>query len=108
MGFLSDENNITSDKLAVIRLHGRNTTREHYWYDYLYSEKELSPWVDKLKEIKERKERVDTIFVYFNNHYSGKAIVNALQFKEMMDEKPLSEIEKYMLEKSSKYLDDIL
>ncbi len=43
--FLSDENNITSKSVGVIRLHGRNTTRDHYWYDYLYSQKELDPWV---------------------------------------------------------------
>ena len=49
--FLSDENNLTSETIGLIRLHGRNTNRDHYWYDYLYSEKELAPWINKIKRI---------------------------------------------------------
>ena len=52
LGFLSDENNLTSTTMGVIRLHGRNTSKDHYWYDYLYSEEELVPWVNKIKKIK--------------------------------------------------------
>ncbi|MDN5868874.1 MAG: DUF72 domain-containing protein [Candidatus Nitrosocosmicus sp.] len=105
LGFLSNENNITSKTLSVVRLHGRNTTRGHYWYDYLYSEKELYPWIDKIKRLKGK---TDTIFVYFNNHYGGKAIINALEFKEMINDKPLSEIEKQTLDKAKKYLSNEL
>ena len=104
--FLSDENNITSKSTGVVvRLHGRNTTQDHYWYNYLYSQKELNPWVEKIRKIKEK---TDTIFVYFNNHYGGKAILNALQFKEMISEKPLPENEKKVLEKAKKYLSNKL
>jgi uncharacterized protein YecE (DUF72 family) len=39
--FISDENNMTSKKLGVIHLHGRNTRRAYYWYDYLYNERDL-------------------------------------------------------------------
>ena len=49
---------------------------------YLYSEQELRPWVDKVKQIAEQ---TKTLHIYFNNHYSGKAVVNAMQFKEMND-----------------------
>ncbi len=105
LGFLSNENNLTSNNLAVVRFHGRNTTRDHYWYDYLYSEKELIPWIKKINRIKEN---TDTIFVYFNNHYSGKAIVNSLQFKELINNQPLSEIEKRVMEKAKKYLSNTL
>jgi len=105
LGFLSNENNLASNKLAVVRLHGRNTTRDHYWYDYLYSEEELIPWVSKINRIKEN---VETIFVYFNNHYGGKAIVNSLQFKELINNQPLSENEKKILEKARKYLSNTL
>jgi len=105
LGFLSNENNLASNKLAVVRLHGRNTTRDHYWYDYLYSEEELIPWVNKINRIKEN---VETIFVYFNNHYGGKAIVNSLQFKELINNQPLSENEKKILEKARKYLSNTL
>lgn len=104
--FLSNENNITSKSAGVvIRIHGRNTTQSHYWYNYLYSKEELEPWVEKIKKVKEK---TDTIFVYFNNHYGGKAIVNALQFKEMLNEKPLPENEKKALERANKYLSNRL
>ena len=46
--------------------------------------------------------------MYFNNHYGGKAIVNALQFKEMINEKPLPENEKKGLERAKKYLSNQL
>ena len=38
LGFLSDENNMTSTNIGVVRLHGRNISKDHYWYDYLYSD----------------------------------------------------------------------
>ncbi len=47
--------------------------------DYLYSEQQLRPWVDKVKQIEEQ---TKILRIYFNNHYDGKAVVNAMQFKE--------------------------
>ncbi|MFZ0511474.1 MAG: hypothetical protein WAM14_07705 [Candidatus Nitrosopolaris sp.] len=41
--------------------------------------------------------------VYFNNHYGGKAVINALQFKAMTCHS-LSAIEKNTLEHAEKYL----
>jgi uncharacterized protein YecE (DUF72 family) len=76
--FLSDVI-ITTANHSFIRFHGRNT-KGHYWYNYLYSEQELRPWVEKVKQIKEQ---TKTLRIYFNNHYGGKAVVNAMQFKEM-------------------------
>ena len=105
LGFSSNENNLTSNKMVVVRFHGRNTTRDHYWYDYRYSEKELIPWISKINRIKEN---ADMIFVYFNNHYGGKAIVNSLQFKELINDQPLPENEKKVLEKAKKYLSNTL
>lgn len=103
--FLSNENNITSKSTAVVRLHGRNTAQGHYWYNYLYSQKELCPWTEKIAKMKQK---TDTIFVYFNNHYGGKAIVNALEFKEMINDKPLPDNEKRALENAKKYLSNKL
>ncbi len=34
---------VTADH-SLVRFHGRNT-KGHYWYNYLYSEQELQPWV---------------------------------------------------------------
>ena len=100
LGFLSDENNVVTNTHAAIRLHGRNNNRNHYWYDYLYSESELIPWVNKIKKMKEQ---ADSVFVYFNNHYGGKAIVNALQFKELLNKNSLTENELLVLEKAKKF-----
>ncbi len=105
LGFLSDENNLTSTSTVVIRLHGRNTSKDHYWYDYLYAEEELLPWITKIKKIRQQTE---SIFVYFNNHYSGKAIVNSLQFKELVKEGYLTDNEKNALEKARKYFSNTL
>jgi len=47
--FLSDV--IITANQSFIRFHGRNT-KGHYWYNYLYSEQELKPWIEKVDQIK--------------------------------------------------------
>ena len=73
---------------AYFRLHGRN--RENWFnqnagrderYDYLYSEKELEVWRDKVREVSEGVKRV---FVVLNNHFRGQAVANALQLGAML------------------------
>lgn len=100
LGFLSNETNIVTNTHAIIRMHGRNDNKNHYWYDYLYSEKELIPWVNKIEKIKEQ---ANSVFIYFNNHYGGKAIVNALQFKKLLDNTSISESEAATLEKAKRF-----
>ena len=92
--FLSDVIKTTADH-SFIRFHGRNT-KGHYWYNYLYSEQELRPWVEKVKQIREQ---TKTLRIYFNNHYDGKAVVNAMQFKEM-NGIPLSSEERKVLKRA--------
>jgi uncharacterized protein YecE (DUF72 family) len=96
--FLSDITITTADH-SFVRLHGRNT-KDHYWYNYLYSKEELKPWVEKVSQIKQQ---TKVLRVYFNNHYGGKAVVNALQFKEMIGTS-LSANEKNVLEEAKSYL----
>ena len=72
---------------SYIRFHGRNAD---LWfgkgelkgrlnkYDYLYSEQELSPWVDRVRGMGEE------VFIYFNNHAQAKAAVNAAEFQKLM------------------------
>jgi hypothetical protein len=43
--------------------------------------KKSRPWVEKVNQIREQ---TKILRIYFNNHYGGKAVVNALQFKEMI------------------------
>jgi uncharacterized protein YecE (DUF72 family) len=96
--FLSDITITTADH-SFVRLHGRNT-KDHYWYNYLYSKEELKPWAEKVSQIKQQ---TKVLRVYFNNHYGGKAVVNALQFKEMIG-MSLSEKESKALEQGLSYL----
>jgi uncharacterized protein YecE (DUF72 family) len=74
--------------VAYVRLHGRNAAA---WftrgagrdekYDYLYSPEELADWVDAVRAME-----ADRVFVVMNNHYQGKAVVNALQFRRALGE----------------------
>jgi uncharacterized protein YecE (DUF72 family) len=72
---------LTADH-SFIRFHGRN---KGYWYNYLYAEEELKPWTEKIMKILKDPE-AKRLRIYFNNHYGGKAVANALQFKEMIGE----------------------
>jgi uncharacterized protein YecE (DUF72 family) len=96
--FLS-EITVTSADHSFIRFHGRNT-KGHYWYDYLYSKEELRPWVEKVEEVKKQ---TRVLRAYFNNHYGGAAVINALQFKEMLGNR-LSENERNIIEHAQEYL----
>ena len=104
--FLSDVTVTTADH-SFIRFHGRNTTQGHYWYNYLYTKEELRPWVGKIEQVKKD---TKVLRVYFNNHYGGKAIVNALQFKEMTSgggTSSLSDNERRALEHAQSYLNSL-
>jgi uncharacterized protein YecE (DUF72 family) len=75
-----------------VRLHGRNykswfskTADVRERYDHLYSVDELEPWVARSKEIAEQAE--DT-YVITNNHYLGKAVVNAVEISTILRGKP--------------------
>ena len=75
---------------GYLRLHGRNARnwfREDAGrdarYDYLYSPDELSPLADAAREMAgEAKE----LFIIQNNHFRGKALVNALQMKHLLQQ----------------------
>jgi uncharacterized protein YecE (DUF72 family) len=71
--------------VGYVRLHGRRydtwfsddaAIPPHERYNYLYSAEELVPWITRVRKISEHAH--DT-FVVTNNHYQGKAVVNALQ-----------------------------
>ncbi|TLX89414.1 MAG: DUF72 domain-containing protein [Thaumarchaeota archaeon] len=95
--FLS-EVTVTADH-SFIRWHGRN---DKHRYNYPYSKEELKPWVEKVKQIS-----IESPVVrgYFNNHYGARAVVNALEFKEMLGT-VLSEKEKAALEHARNYFSE--
>lgn len=86
---------VTADHV-FIRLHGRN---KDFWYNYLYSKEELRPWMEKVSKLKIQAKKIR---VYFNNHWAGKAVVNALQFKELTGS--LSDNERKAMERAEQYL----
>lgn len=74
--------------IGYIRLHGKNyrnwfskTALSHERYDYLYSAEELEPWVGRVQEVAGKTK--DT-YVISNNHYVGKAVVNALEIGALL------------------------
>ena len=73
--------------LAYVRLHGRNydqwfdSDSRNDRYNYLYSETELRGWKTRIDAIAEKAQKT---FVIANNHFEGKAAVNALQLKSMI------------------------
>jgi len=76
--------------VGYVRLHGR---RYDTWfsddpasppeerYNYLYSAAELDPWAARISTVAAHSK---TTFVITNNHYQGKAIVNALQLINLL------------------------
>ena len=76
-----------------IRFHGRNI-KDHFWYNYLYSEQEMEVLVEKVSRIRKQ---IKLRRAYFNNHYSGKAVINAMQFEDMIG-KALAADERKVLE----------
>jgi uncharacterized protein YecE (DUF72 family) len=71
--------------VGYVRLHGRRydtwfsdepSVPQHERYNYLYTADELKPWAERIERVEER---ARDVFVITNNHYQGKAVVNALQ-----------------------------
>lgn len=76
---------IATSPVGYVRLHGRN--RDAWFsreadrdakYDYLYTEKELEPWAERIRRIAGKAERT---FVIGNNHFKGQAPANILQLR---------------------------
>jgi uncharacterized protein YecE (DUF72 family) len=74
--------------VAYLRLHGRNARA---WfdknagrdakYDYLYSMKELEPFAASATTMASQAE---SLFVITNNHFQGKAVINAIQLAKLI------------------------
>ncbi|AEF80548.1 DUF72 domain-containing protein [Leadbettera azotonutricia] len=77
---------VVTAPFAYIRLHGRNAgawwgSDEVARYDYLYNDRELEAWVDRIKRIEVQ---ADKILVYFNNHARGQAAKNGQSLIEIL------------------------
>jgi uncharacterized protein YecE (DUF72 family) len=79
----------TSDKLAVVRFHGRN---HETWnqkgappsvrFRYLYSIAELREWAPRVKELASAARQVHAIM---NNNYSNYSVQNARQLAKLLE-----------------------
>ena len=79
---------VVTGPVGYCRFHGRNAQA---WfsrdagrdrrYDYLYSENELAPWVEKIARMAGETQK---LFVMTNNHYRGQELVNAIEMKSML------------------------
>ncbi len=82
---------LSTSPVGYVRMHGRNyqnwfrekAPRDER-YNYLYSFDELEPWLVRIKEV--AKQTRET-YVITNNHFRGKAVVNALEIKAALEEK---------------------
>ena len=80
----SDE---VSSSLANFRLgrqnspKGRGAATRNERYDYEYSEDELREWVEPITNVSKYTEQT---YVYFNNHYRGKAAKNAAMLDALL------------------------
>ncbi len=75
---LPPETIVTAD-FAFVRWHGRGSRP---WYNYRYTDSELSQWVPKIKEVTAK---VKKTFGYFNNHFRGFAVENSLKMLKMLN-----------------------
>ncbi|MEL7670281.1 DUF72 domain-containing protein [Methanobacterium sp.] len=71
---LPDDLVITAN-ITYIRFHGVGSEKNHY----LYSDKELKEWADKLKE-----SNSSQVFCYFNNDYNANAPKNAQMLQKII------------------------
>jgi len=84
---LLPKQDIVTSRTGYIRFHGRNRTN---WYDtskgdrydYQYNEKELLEW---LQIIKGMEQKTDKLYIFFNNCHHGSAPLNAQMMKKMLE-----------------------
>ena len=73
--------------IAYVRLHGRNyaewfdSDNRNDRYNYLYNERELANWRERIENVAARAE---TTYVITNNHFESKAGANAIELKSML------------------------
>jgi uncharacterized protein YecE (DUF72 family) len=63
---------------TYVRWHGLGKS---VWYDYRYSNEEISKWIPKLREALTKSKEV---YGYWNNHFHGYAVLNGLEALELM------------------------
>jgi uncharacterized protein YecE (DUF72 family) len=96
---------VVTGPIAYFRLHGRNykhwfksgeSEARHERYNYLYTPEEMKPWATRIETASGEARQT---YVVANNHFEGKAAVNALELACMLGggkvEAPESLLESY-------------
>jgi len=88
-------------RLGYFRFHGRNA--KEWWkgdresrYNYLYSPQEIASLAQDVKKVAER---TANTFVFYNNHFGSKAVVNAMQMKLQFKQKLPEELPEALAER---------
>jgi len=87
-------------RLFYLRLHGRNAAQ--WWtpeapedrYNYLYSREELRPFAAAVATVRSE---VRKAYLYLNNHFAAKAVVNAAVLKHELGQPIMGEYRPEML-----------
>jgi uncharacterized protein YecE (DUF72 family) len=90
-----------TDRFYYVRLHGRNAAQ--WWspetpeerYNYLYTAEELRTFADVATTVGPT---VRKAYLYLNNHFSAKAVVNATVLKEQLGQPVTGEYRPSMLD----------
>jgi len=90
------------ESFYYMRLHGRNAAK--WWkhdhrderYDYQYSPAELQPFAETAGAVQRL---VRKMYLYMNNHFASKAVVNALELKHALGHDPEESLPPGLLER---------
>ncbi len=90
-----------TERFYYLRLHGRNAAQ--WWspkepedrYDYLYSNDELQTFAEVAATVGPE---VRKAYVYLNNHFSAKAVVNATMLRHQLGQEITGEFREEMLD----------
>ena len=85
---------MTRTDLFYIRFHGYG---KNPWFNYLFDDEELEKWASELKNIFVSHPKADKV-VYFNNHFSGNAVKNALDIMPKVGVMPLKTLDEVINE----------
>ena len=81
---------VVTAPVGYIRFHGRNSDNwfkenigQDQRYNYLYSDSEMTSWLDRIQKIRQRTE---ALIIIFNNHFKGQALVNCIQLSAFIND----------------------
>lgn len=78
---------VATGPISYVRFHGRNAAK--WWthdrpeerYDYRYTDAEISEWIPRIRALESVS---DKTYVFFNNHFQGKAADNACRLLDLL------------------------